>query len=403
MRVSRGTPEEGGVAGHGVDQLLRVALLLEQLERLARVAGAEVGIALVVEVVEQAGGGPQLLVLAPLAGVGDACAASTPSRCLRSDSTRIHSVNELQASSRVGGPSRRQGIQRGDPNSQQMAFGTLAPPARALLRTDPAWRSSSSRAARPSPGRVVPAGNKNAALPALAASLLTSEEVVLRNIPRIRDVEAMLELLVQARREGRVARRERGRAPRRRGQPHRRSTRACAERIRASFLLAGPAAGALRPRRHAAARRRRDRPPPARSAPRRLPRARRRGRTSTASLRARRAPGGLHACDFFMDEPSVMATENALMAAALTPGLDGDPQRRVRAARAGPRAPADADGRADRGHRLEPDDRARPGGARRRRLRDRARLHRDRQLHRARGLHRRRAAHQGRACPTTCA
>ena len=33
-----------------------------------------------------------------------------------------------------------------------------------------------------------------------------------------------------------------------------------------------------------------------------------------------RAPGGLRACDFFMDEPSVMATENALMAAALTPG-----------------------------------------------------------------------------------
>jgi UDP-N-acetylglucosamine 1-carboxyvinyltransferase len=33
-----------------------------------------------------------------------------------------------------------------------------------------------------------------------------------------------------------------------------------------------------------------------------------------------RAPRGLSACDFFMDEPSVMATENALMAAALTPG-----------------------------------------------------------------------------------
>ena len=32
------------------------------------------------------------------------------------------------------------------------------------------------------------------------------------------------------------------------------------------------------------------------------------------------APEGLRACDFFMDEPSVMATENALMAAALTPG-----------------------------------------------------------------------------------
>src|SRR5689334_4500299 len=47
----------------------------------------------------------------------------------------------------------------------------------------------------PLSGTVVPAGNKNAALPVLAACLLTEEEVVLRNIPRISDVEAMLELL----------------------------------------------------------------------------------------------------------------------------------------------------------------------------------------------------------------
>ena len=31
-------------------------------------------------------------------------------------------------------------------------------------------------------------------------------------------------------------------------------------------------------------------------------------------------PGGLKPCGIFMDEPSVMGTENALMAAALTPG-----------------------------------------------------------------------------------
>src|SRR5207302_9043232 len=47
----------------------------------------------------------------------------------------------------------------------------------------------------PLSGTVVPAGNKNAALPVLAASLLTDDEVILRNIPRIRDVEAMLDLL----------------------------------------------------------------------------------------------------------------------------------------------------------------------------------------------------------------
>src|SRR5437879_2296217 len=47
----------------------------------------------------------------------------------------------------------------------------------------------------PLSGTVVPAGNKNAALPILAASLLTDEEVVVGNVPRIRDVEAMLALL----------------------------------------------------------------------------------------------------------------------------------------------------------------------------------------------------------------
>jgi UDP-N-acetylglucosamine 1-carboxyvinyltransferase len=47
----------------------------------------------------------------------------------------------------------------------------------------------------PLSGTVVPAGNKNAALPCLAASALTADEVVVRNVPRIRDVQAMLDLL----------------------------------------------------------------------------------------------------------------------------------------------------------------------------------------------------------------
>ena len=47
----------------------------------------------------------------------------------------------------------------------------------------------------PLSGTVIPAGNKNAALPVLAASLLTEEQVVVRNVPRIRDVGAMLTLL----------------------------------------------------------------------------------------------------------------------------------------------------------------------------------------------------------------
>ena len=47
----------------------------------------------------------------------------------------------------------------------------------------------------PLSGTVVPAGNKNGALAILAASVLTDAELTLRNVPRIRDVDAMLEIL----------------------------------------------------------------------------------------------------------------------------------------------------------------------------------------------------------------
>ncbi len=49
----------------------------------------------------------------------------------------------------------------------------------------------------PLSGRVRAAGNKNGALPILAACLLTPEPVSLTNVPRIRDVDTMIELLVQ--------------------------------------------------------------------------------------------------------------------------------------------------------------------------------------------------------------
>ncbi len=48
---------------------------------------------------------------------------------------------------------------------------------------------------RPLRGAVVPSGNKNAALPLLAACLLTEEPVVLHNLPGIRDVETMRQLI----------------------------------------------------------------------------------------------------------------------------------------------------------------------------------------------------------------
>jgi UDP-N-acetylglucosamine 1-carboxyvinyltransferase len=170
----------------------------------------------------------------------------------------------------------------------------------------------------PLSGTVVPAGNKNAALPVLAASLLTEEEVVLRNIPRIRDVAAMVELLVRLgvkvdwREENTLALRADD-------VSHTDVDPECADRIRASFLLAGPLLARFG---------RADMPPPGgdvigrRRLDPHLDAFRALGAEVEADrwYRLRAPAAGLRACDFFMDEPSVMATENALMAAALTPG-----------------------------------------------------------------------------------
>src|SRR5688572_20107201 len=121
-----------------------------------------------------------------------------------------------------------------------MAFDTLAQPLdpSSTLAT-PLMEKFIIEGGVPLSGTVVPAGNKNAALPALAATLLTSEEVVLRNIPRIRDVEAMIELLVRL---GATAewRDDNVIALRSDGVNRTDVDEILAERIRASFLLAGP-------------------------------------------------------------------------------------------------------------------------------------------------------------------
>ena len=201
--------EEGRVAGDRVDQLLRVALLLEQLQRLARVAGLEVGVALVVEVVEDPGGGPQLLVLAALARVG--AHRGLDAQHVLAQRVGLGPLAEQLPGLVAGRAARAAGYPARERTCGEMAFATLAQPLEPRSRRLRAWRSSSSKAAQPLSGTVVPAGNKNAALPVLAATLLTEEEVVLRNIPRIRDVEAMLELLRAPRRQRRVARRQRRR------------------------------------------------------------------------------------------------------------------------------------------------------------------------------------------------
>jgi UDP-N-acetylglucosamine 1-carboxyvinyltransferase len=167
-------------------------------------------------------------------------------------------------------------------------------------------------------GTVVPAGNKNGALPILAASVLTTEEVVVRNVPRIRDVEAMLRVLrgigvsAEWRDDNEVALCAAG------VDREAHIDREHAERIRASFLLAGPLLARFG---HA------DMPPPGGDVigRRRLDPHLDAFRALGASFEHSRdivltAERGLRAGEVFMDEPSVMATENALMAAALTPG-----------------------------------------------------------------------------------
>ena len=171
----------------------------------------------------------------------------------------------------------------------------------------------------PLSGTFTPAGNKNGALPILAACLLTDDEVILRNVPQISDVDAMMRLL-----EG-LGARVQWLAPGvvsvdASSVDNYEVDRELAERIRASFLLAGPLLARFGEARM---------PPPGGDVIGR--------RRLDPHLDAFRALGatveheasgeitlrtmvGLRPCDFLMDEPSVMATENALMAAALTRG-----------------------------------------------------------------------------------
>jgi UDP-N-acetylglucosamine 1-carboxyvinyltransferase len=169
---------------------------------------------------------------------------------------------------------------------------------------------------KPLRGEIRPAGNKNAALPIIAAALLTEEEVILENVPAIRDVRTLLELVsllgaetawigpntvrIQAK-EVRASAIE----------------PAMAARIRASILLAGPMLARVG---------RMTLPPPGGDVI-----GRRRVDTHFLALAKLGAQveaddgyslstSGLRGTDIFLDEPSVTATENAIMAAVMAKG-----------------------------------------------------------------------------------
>ncbi len=170
--------------------------------------------------------------------------------------------------------------------------------------------------ARPLTGRIRAAGNKNGALPILAACLLTDEPVTLANVPRIRDVETMVELLADLGADVAWTGPNELRVHTADVSSSSPDERLC-RRIRASFLLAGPllarfgSATMPLPGGDVIGRRRLD---PHMHAFAEL------GAEIDVNGRYAMRTDGLRSAQVFLDEASVMATENTVMAAVLTPG-----------------------------------------------------------------------------------
>ncbi len=170
--------------------------------------------------------------------------------------------------------------------------------------------------ARPLTGRIRAAGNKNGALPILAACLLTDEPVTLANVPRIRDVETMVELLADLGADVAWTGPNEVRVHTADVSSSSPDERLC-RRIRASFLLAGPllarfgSATMPLPGGDVIGRRRLD---PHMHAFAEL------GAEIDVNGRYAMRTDGLRSAQVFLDEASVMATENTVMAAVLTPG-----------------------------------------------------------------------------------
>jgi UDP-N-acetylglucosamine 1-carboxyvinyltransferase len=168
----------------------------------------------------------------------------------------------------------------------------------------------------PLSGSIRPSGNKNAALPIVAAALLTEQPVTLENVPRIRDVETLVELVRTLGVEIGWTARNTLAIRAREIQDTTLDPELCS-RIRASILLAAP----LLARRGEVTL-----PPPGGDVI-----GRRRVDTHFLALEQLGAVSSLDSgfhlrakqlrgADVFLDEPSVTATENALMAAAAADG-----------------------------------------------------------------------------------
>jgi UDP-N-acetylglucosamine 1-carboxyvinyltransferase len=166
-------------------------------------------------------------------------------------------------------------------------------------------------------GSIRPAGNKNAALPILASTILADGPMDLDNIPRIRDVETMLALLVDLGASAEWTGPNLVRVDARQVRPKPLDPKLCA-RIRASILLAGPMLARFGtvtlppPGGDVIGRRRVDT---------HFLALEQLGASVTVGDRYElEAKKGLVGADIFLDEPSVTGTENALMAAVAARG-----------------------------------------------------------------------------------
>lgn len=179
----------------------------------------------------------------------------------------------------------------------------------------PSFRIEGGRALR---GTVRPSGNKNSALPLMTASVLAEQPVTLHNLPDIRDVHTMRELLESLGVNVESVGEDSLRLDSSGAQRNALDPELC-RRIRASILLAGPMLG-----RYGGI----DLPPPGGDVI-----GRRRVDTHLLALEGlgasvtyderqfrMRANGGLHGADILLDEASVTATENAIMAAVRASG-----------------------------------------------------------------------------------
>jgi UDP-N-acetylglucosamine 1-carboxyvinyltransferase len=166
-------------------------------------------------------------------------------------------------------------------------------------------------------GTIEPSGNKNAALPIIAATLLTDQPVHLSNVPRIRDTETLVELIRSIGATATWTGKNDLSIQARNLQSASLDPELCA-RIRASILLAGPMLARCGkvvlppPGGDVIGRRRVDT---------HLLALRQLGATITVDHSYEFSAARLSAADVFLDEPSVTATENALCAAVAAAGI----------------------------------------------------------------------------------